>query len=74
MSKVRDGKQKENTYLYYEIFYGGQKLHKYCSSLRVRGKSLLSCSYIGKLRKGGKFKCEDEPFIVFILILRRVLF
>ena len=29
---------------------------------------------IGELRNGRKFKCENKPFIVFILILRRVLF
>ena len=50
--------------------YGGQKLHKYFCSLRVRGTSLLTtCSYIGELNNRRKLKCEDEPFIVFILIL-----
>ena len=24
-----NGEQKEHKYLYFEIFYGGQKLHKY---------------------------------------------
>ena len=43
------------------------------SSLRVKGMSLLTCSYIGERRDGRKFKCENKPFIVFILILRRVL-
>ena len=43
-------------------------------SLRVRGTSLLTCSYIGELRNGRKFKREHKPFIVFVLILRRVLF
>ena len=51
--------------------YGGQKLHKYFCYLWVRGTSLLACSYIGELHNGRKLKCEDEPFIVFILILRR---
>ena len=37
------------------------------------GTSLLTYSYIGELRNGQKFKCENKPFIVFILILRRVL-
>ena len=53
--------------------YGGQKLHEYFCYLWVRGTSLLACSYIGELHNGRKLKCEDEPFIVFILILRRVL-
>ena len=34
---------------------------------------MLTCSCIGELRNGRKFKCENEPFIVLILILRRVL-
>ena len=29
MSEVRNGEQKEQKYLYSEIFYGGQKVHKY---------------------------------------------
>ena len=74
MSKVRNGEQKEQKYLYFEIFYGGQKLHKCFSSLLIKDTSLLTCSYIGELRNGRKFKCENEPFIVFILILKRVLF
>ena len=39
--------------------------------------SLLTYSYIGELHNNGwKFKCENEPFIVLILILtdRRVLY
>ena len=52
--------------IYSEIFYGGQKLHKYFSSLLIRGTSLLICLYIGELRNGRKFKCENKPFIVFI--------
>ena len=35
--------------------------------------SLLTCSYIGELRNGQKFKCENEPFILLILTLTRVL-
>ena len=74
MSEVHNGEQKEQKYLSSEIFYGGQKLHKYFSFLRVRGASLLTCSYIGELRNGRKFECDNKPFIVFILILKRVLF
>ena len=75
MSEVRNGEQKGQKYLYSEIFYyGGQKLYKYFSYLLTRGTSLLTCSYIGELRNGLEFKCENKPFIVFILILRRVLF
>ena len=74
MNEVRNGVQKEHKYLYFEIFYGGQKLHEYFRSLLIKDTSLLTCLYIGKLRNGRKFKCENEPFIVFILILRRVLF
>ena len=75
MNEVCNGEQKGHKYLYFKIFYGGQKLHKYLSSLRVRGTSLLTCSYIGELRNGRKSKCENEPFssIVLTLILRRVL-
>ena len=41
----------------------------------IRGTSLLTCSYIGKLLcNGRKFKCENKPFIVFILILKRASF
>ena len=61
-------------YIYFEIFYGGQKLHKYFRSLLIKDTSLLTCWYIGELRNGRKFKCENKPFIVFILILKRVLF
>ena len=28
MSKVRNGEQNRHKYLYFKIFYGGQKLHK----------------------------------------------
>ena len=38
-----------------------------------RGTFLLTCSYIGELRNGWKIKCEKEPFIVFVLVLSRVL-
>ena len=44
MSVVRNGEQKGHKYLYSEIFYGGQKLHKYFCSLRVRVTSQLTCS------------------------------
>ena len=47
---------------------------KYFSSLLIRDTSLLTCLYIGELHNALKFKCENKPFIVFILILRRVLF
>ena len=62
-----------STYLYSELFYSGQKLHKHFCSLRVRGTSLVTSSYIGELCNGLKFNCESGPFIVLILILRRVL-
>ena len=74
MSEVRFGEQKKQKYLYSKIFLGGQKVHKHFSSLRVRDTSLLIGLYIGELRNGRKFKCENGPFIVFILILRGVLF
>ena len=35
--------------------------------LQIRGTSLLTCSYIGELRNGRKFKWENKPFIAFIL-------
>ena len=47
--------------------YGGQKLHKYFCSSRIRGTSLLTCSYIGEVRNGRKFKCENEVFILLVL-------
>ena len=36
--------------------------------------SLSTWSYIGELRNGRKFKCENKPFIVFISILKIFLF
>ena len=74
MSDVRNGEQKEQKKLYSEIFYGDQKLHKCFSSFVIEGTSLLSCSYIGELRNGRKFKFENKLFVVFILTLRRILF
>ena len=76
MCEVRNGENKGHRYLHPEIFYGGQKLRKYVCSLRVTVEvsPLLICSYIGELRNGRKFKCENEPFIVLIFILRRVLY
>ena len=75
MNEVRNGEQKEeHKYLYFEIFYAGQKLHKYFRSLLIRDMPLLTCWYIGELRNGRKFKYENKPFIVFMLILGRVLF
>ena len=73
MNEVRNGEQKEQKYLYFEIFYGGQKLHKYFRSLLIRATSLLTCSYIGELQNVRKFKCENKS-ILFILVLRTVLF
>ena len=35
---------------------------------------MLTYSYIGELRNGRKLKCENKPFIVFILILRGFCF
>ena len=49
-------------YLYLEIFYGGQNLHKYFRSLLIKDTSLLTCLYIGELHNGRKFKCENKPF------------
>ena len=40
MSEVRNDEKKEQRYLYSELFYGGQRLHEYFSSLRVKGTSL----------------------------------
>ena len=74
MSEVSNGEQKEQKYLLSEIPYDRQKLHKYLSSLLIKGTSLLTYSYIGKLGNDRKFECENKPFIVFILALRRVLF
>ena len=37
------GVQKEHTYLYFEIFYGGQKLHEYFHSFLIKDSSLLTC-------------------------------
>ena len=72
MNEVRNGEQEERKYLYFEIFYGGQKMHKYFRSLLIKDTSLLTCRYIGELRNDRKFECENKLFIVFILILRRV--
>ena len=70
MSEVNNGEETEHTYSYSEIFCGGQKLHKCFSFILIEGKFLLTCSHIGELRNGRKFKCENRTFIVFILILR----
>ena len=74
MSGVRNGEQKKQKYVLSEIFYGGQKLHKYFSSSLIRDKSLLACSYIGEERNVRKFTYKNKPSIVFVLILRKVLF
>ena len=74
MSEVRNGEQKEHKYLYSEMFYGGQKLHTYFSSLLFKMYVSVDLFYIGELRNGRKFKCKNKPFTIFILILRRVLF
>ena len=74
MSEVRNGEEKEQKYICSEIFYGGQKLHKYLSSLLIKYTSLLTCSCIGELSNDRKFKCENKLFNVFILILKRILF
>ena len=74
MSEVGNGEQKEQTYLYCKLFRGGEKLHKCFSSLLIRGTSLLTCSYIGGLRNGRKIKCENKPFIIYILILEEACF
>ena len=71
--EVRNEEQKEHKYLYSDVFDGGQKMDKKNSSSRVGGTSLFTCTYIGGLRNGQKFKCENKSFIVFILILSRVL-
>ena len=73
MSEVHNGEQEGHNYLYSEIFYGVQKLNKYFCPLRVIGTSLLTHSYIGEQGNGRNFKCGDKRFIVWILILRRVL-
>ena len=43
MNEARDGKQKEQKYLYFKMFYGGQKLHNYFCSLLIKDTSLLTC-------------------------------
>ena len=42
-------------------------------SLLIEYTSLLTCSCIGEVRNGLKFKCENKPSIVFVLTLMRVL-
>ena len=64
---LRDGEQKEHTILYSKIYHGGQILPNY---LGPNYLGLLTCSYIGELRTGRKLKCDNEPFVVFILFLR----
>ena len=41
MNEVRNGEQKEQKYLCFEMFYGGQKLHNYFPSLLIKDTSLL---------------------------------
>ena len=43
MNEVRNGEQKEHTYLYFEIFYGSPKLNEYFCSLLIKDTSLLTC-------------------------------
>ena len=55
---------RESLNMYFpKYFMGGQKLHKYFRSSRIKDTSLLTtCSYIGELlRNGRKFKCENNP-------------
>ena len=68
MNEVRNGEQKEQKYLFFEICCACQKLHKF-RSLLIKDTPLLTWSYIGVLRNGRKLKCENKPFIIFILIL-----
>ena len=70
MNEVRNGEQKEQKYLFFEICYACQKLHKF-HSLLIKDTPLLTWSYIDELRNGRKLKCENKPFIIFILILLR---
>ena len=35
---------------------------------------LLTCSCIGELLNDRKFKCGNKSFIIFVLIVRKVLF
>ena len=63
MNEVRNSEQKEQKHLCFEICYGCQKLHLYFRSLLTEDTPLLTCSYIGELRNGRKFKCENKPFI-----------
>ena len=51
-----------------------RKCITFFSSLLSKDTSLLTCSYIEELRNGRKFKYKNKPFIVLILISRRVLF
>ena len=43
MNEVRNGEQKEQKYLYFKIFYVGQKLHKYFRTLLIKDTFLLTC-------------------------------
>ena len=43
-------------------------------SLLIKDTSLLTCSYIGELRHARKFRCENKPFIIFILFLEGFCF
>ena len=43
MNEIRNGEQKEQKYLYFEMFYGGQKLYKYFRSLLIKDTSLMTC-------------------------------
>ena len=50
LSEVRNGEQNGHKYLYSEIFYGGQKLHKYFCTLRGRDTELTRTVYTYILR------------------------
>ena len=64
---------RKSIHIYIPKYFMAVRNCRYFSSLVIRGTSLFTCSYIGKLRNDRKFKCENKPSILFILILRPLL-
>ena len=66
---------RKSIYFYFpKYFMAVSDCIKYFRFLLIIDKSMLTCSYIGELRNGRKFKCDNKLFSVFVLIFKRVLF
>ena len=62
---------RKGIHIYIRIYFMAVRNCIFFFFLRVRGTSLLTFSYIGERRNDRKLKCENIPFIVLTLIVRR---